>query len=121
MNLATYFKIDAAGNSVAARVYKHRARLLFCLRMTVAAAASLALVRIFSFPFHGLWAVLTAVVVMQVKTDATEAEARLQNFKQAGSESWTALSGALAETRKAFDEANRSAWDAFKRAAPPRA
>jgi len=57
--------------------------------------------------------------VKQMKTDATEAEARLQKVKQAGSESWGALSGALAETRKAFDEANRAAWDAFKRAASP--
>lgn len=57
--------------------------------------------------------------VKQMKADATEAEARLQKMKQAGTESWTALSGALAETRKAFDQANRTAWDAFKRAAPP--
>lgn len=57
--------------------------------------------------------------VKQMKADAVEAEARLQKVKQAGSESWAALSGALAETRKAFDQANRTAWDAFKRAAPP--
>jgi hypothetical protein len=55
--------------------------------------------------------------VKQMKLDATDAEARLQKVKQAGGESWTALSGALAETRKAFDQANRAAWDAFKRAA----
>ena len=66
MKLVTYSQIEAAWNSAAARVYKHRARLLFCLRMTIAAAASLALVRIFALPFHGLWAVLTAVAVMQV-------------------------------------------------------
>ena len=45
-----------------------------------------------------------------------EAEARLQKLKQAGSESWTALSDALAESRKAFDQANQRAWDAFRRA-----
>ena len=58
--------------------------------------------------------------VKQMKADAAEAEARLQKLKQAGSESWTALSGALAESRKAFDQANQKASDAFKRAAPPK-
>jgi hypothetical protein len=57
--------------------------------------------------------------VKQMKADASEAEARLQKMKQVGSESWTALSAALAESRKAFDRANQAAWDAFKRAAPP--
>jgi hypothetical protein len=41
-------------------------------------------------------------------------------MKQAGTESWTALSDALAESRKAFDQANEKASDAFKRAAPPK-
>lgn len=54
--------------------------------------------------------------VKQMKSDAEEAEARLQKLKQAGSESWTALSGALSESRKAFDQANQKAWDACKRA-----
>ena len=58
--------------------------------------------------------------VKQMKTDAAEAEARLQKLKQAGSESWTALGAALAELRKAFDQANQKAGDAFKRAAPPK-
>jgi hypothetical protein len=58
--------------------------------------------------------------VKQMKADAVEAEARLQKLKQAGSESWAALSAALAESRKAFDQANQAAWDAFKRAAPPK-
>ena len=56
----------------------------------------------------------------QMKADASEAEARLQRLKQAGSESWTALGAALAESRKAFDRANQAAWDAFEHAAPPR-
>lgn len=56
--------------------------------------------------------------VKQMKADASEAEARLQKLKQAGNESWTALSAALAESRGAFDRANQAAWDAFKRAAP---
>jgi hypothetical protein len=50
--------------------------------------------------------------VKQIKVDAAEAEARLQKFKQAGGESWTALSAALAESRKAFDRATQQAWDA---------
>jgi hypothetical protein len=58
--------------------------------------------------------------VKQMKAEAAEAEARLQKLKQAGSDSWTALSAALAQSRKAFDEANQKAWDAFKRAASPK-
>jgi len=54
--------------------------------------------------------------VKQMKLDADEADARLQKLKQAGSESWSAFSAALAETRKAFDRANQVAWDALKRA-----
>ena len=53
----------------------------------------------------------------QMKADASEAEARLQKLKQAGSESWTVFGAALAESRKAFDRANQAAWDALKRAA----
>ncbi|MEY9184852.1 ElaB/YqjD/DUF883 family membrane-anchored ribosome-binding protein [Bradyrhizobium sp. USDA 326] len=52
----------------------------------------------------------------QMKSDASEAEARLQKLKQAGSESWSVLSAALAESRKAFDQANQAAWNALKRA-----
>jgi hypothetical protein len=54
--------------------------------------------------------------VKQMKADASEAEARLQKLKQAGKESWSALSAALADSRKAFDRANQEAWDALKRA-----
>ena len=57
----------------------------------------------------------------QMKADAAEAEARLQKLKQAGSESWAAMSAALAESRKAFDQANQKAWDALKRATSPAA
>jgi len=35
-----------------------------------------------------------------------------------GSESWTAFSAALAESRKAFDKANNEVANALKRAAP---
>jgi hypothetical protein len=54
----------------------------------------------------------------QMKADASEAEARLQKLKQAGSDSWSVLSAALAESRKAFDQANQAAWDALKGAGP---
>ncbi|WFU75551.1 hypothetical protein [Bradyrhizobium sp. CB2312] len=50
----------------------------------------------------------------QMKADASEAEARLQKLKQTGSESWSVLSGALAESRKSFDQANQAAWNALK-------
>jgi hypothetical protein len=54
--------------------------------------------------------------VKQMKADAAQAEAHVQTLKQAGKESWTALSAALTESRMAFDRANQQAWDALKRA-----
>lgn len=54
----------------------------------------------------------------QMKSDASEANARLQNLKQAGSDSWSVLSAALAESRKAFDQANQAAWDALRGGGP---
>jgi hypothetical protein len=59
--------------------------------------------------------------IKQMKSDASEAETRLQKLKQAGNESWAAMSSALADSRKAFDRANQQAWEALKRAAPPHA
>ncbi len=56
--------------------------------------------------------------VSQMRADAREAEARLDKMKQAGAESWMALSAALTQSRKAFDEANQKTWDALKRASP---
>lgn len=58
--------------------------------------------------------------IQNMKSDASEADARLQKLKQAGSESWSALSAALAESRNAFDRANQAAWDAFKGSASPK-
>ena len=55
--------------------------------------------------------------VRQMKADAAEAEARLQKLKQAGSETWSSLSAALAESRKAFDQANQKTGDALNGAA----
>lgn len=43
----------------------HRAKWRFCLRVTVAGSLALAVVNRFDFPLHGLWAVLTAIVVTQ--------------------------------------------------------
>jgi len=56
--------------------------------------------------------------VSQVKAQAAQADAAVAKLKQSGNESWTALSGALAESRKAFDRATHEAWDAFKKAVP---
>jgi hypothetical protein len=55
----------------------------------------------------------------RMKADASKAEANLLELKRAGTESWVAMNGALAESRAAFDRANQSAWDALKRAATP--
>ena len=55
--------------------------------------------------------------VDKMKAEAVEAEAGLQKLKQVGNKSWTALSAALEESRKAFDRANQQVWDALKRAA----
>jgi hypothetical protein len=54
----------------------------------------------------------------QRKSDATEAEARLEKLKQAGSDSWSVLSAGLTESRKAFDQANQAAWKALKGSPP---
>jgi hypothetical protein len=54
--------------------------------------------------------------VKQMRTDAAQAEAQLQKLKQAGGESWAALSAALAVSRTAFDHANQKAWDALRHA-----
>lgn len=55
--------------------------------------------------------------IKQMQRDASEAEARLQKLRQAGTESWSGMSAALAESRRAFDKANHAAWEALKRAA----
>ena len=54
----------------------------------------------------------------QMKSDASEAEARLEKLKQAGNSSWSVLSAALTESRKAFDEANQDALNALRGSAP---
>jgi hypothetical protein len=52
----------------------------------------------------------------QMKAGASTAEANLHKLTKAGSESWTALNAALTESRAAFDRANQSVWESFKRA-----
>lgn len=58
--------------------------------------------------------------VKQMKADADEADARLKKLRQVGTESWSAFSAALSESRRAFDRANQAAWDALKRAVVPK-
>lgn len=55
--------------------------------------------------------------IARMKVDAAAAEERLQKMNRAGTESWSALMGALTETRALFDRANQSVRDAFKKAA----
>jgi hypothetical protein len=55
--------------------------------------------------------------VKRMEADAAAAEEKLQKLNRAGMQSWSALMGALAETRAAFDRANQAAQEAFKRAA----
>jgi hypothetical protein len=55
--------------------------------------------------------------VKQMEVGAAAAEEKLQKLNQAGIQSWSALMGALAETRATFDRANKAAQEAFKRAA----
>jgi hypothetical protein len=57
------------------------------------------------------------VVVKRMDADATQAEEKLWRLNQAGSQSWSALTTALSETRAAFDRANQAAQDAFRKAA----
>jgi hypothetical protein len=52
--------------------------------------------------------------IKEMKAEAAQAETRFNKLKQAGSESWAALSTALATSRSAFDRANRQAGDALK-------
>jgi hypothetical protein len=55
--------------------------------------------------------------VERMHADAIEAEKKLKNLNEAGTQSWSALMAALTETRTAFDRANEAAREAFKQAA----
>lgn len=54
--------------------------------------------------------------VNRMKADAATAQEKLEKYGRAGTESWAALTAALAETRAAFDRANQTAREAFRRA-----
>jgi hypothetical protein len=60
------------------------------------------------------------VAIKQMKAQAAEAEVQFQKLKQAGAESWSSLSAALAQSRKTFSRATRHAWDAVDRAGVPK-
>jgi uncharacterized membrane protein YccC len=47
-------------------VSAHRAQLRFCLRVTAAGLLAFAIAQVLTIPLHGLWVVLTAVVVTQM-------------------------------------------------------
>jgi uncharacterized membrane protein YccC len=49
-----------------ALVSAHRAELRFCLRVTVAGLLAFAVAHVLPIPLHGLWVVLTAVVVTEM-------------------------------------------------------
>jgi hypothetical protein len=55
--------------------------------------------------------------VKRMHADAAQAEEKLRKLNQAGSQSWSALTTALSETRAAFDRANQADRDAFRKAA----
>jgi uncharacterized membrane protein YccC len=59
-------KIGAPGTWTRAQIGARRAELRFCLRVTVAALLAFAVAQAWNIPLHGLWAVLTAVVVTQI-------------------------------------------------------
>jgi len=54
--------------------------------------------------------------VSRMRADSADAEQKLDKLARAGTESWSALSAALTETRTVFDRANQAAREAFNRA-----
>lgn len=58
--------IGTAWTWARARLSPYRAKFSFSLRMTTAALLAFALAQVWNIPLHGLWAVLTAVVVTQI-------------------------------------------------------
>jgi len=58
--------IGTAWTCARAGLSRYRTQLRFCLRMTAAALLAFALAQVWNIPLHGLWAVLTAVVVTQM-------------------------------------------------------
>ena len=58
-------------DSVRHYVGPYRAQLRFSLRVALAALLAFALAQVLTIPLHGLWAVLTAVVVTQMSIGAS--------------------------------------------------
>jgi uncharacterized membrane protein YccC len=56
----------AGWKQVRTLVSAHRAQLRFCLRVTAAGLLAFAIAQVLTIPLHGLWVVLTAVVVTQM-------------------------------------------------------
>ena len=56
---------------VRGQVRAYRAQLRFCVRVTVTGLSAFAIARSLAFPLHGLWAVLTAIVVTNVSVGAS--------------------------------------------------
>ena len=50
-----------------------------------------------------------------VKQMKAGADVQFERLKEAGDQSWSVISAALAESRKAFDKANHAAWETLKR------
>jgi len=61
----------AVWRAIRGQLRARRVQLRYCLRVTVAGLLALAVVDPFAFPFHGLWTVLTAVVLMQTSIGAS--------------------------------------------------
>jgi uncharacterized membrane protein YccC len=50
------------------RIVPSRAEIRFCVRMTVAGLAAFTIAAVLAIPLHGLWVILTALVVTQMST-----------------------------------------------------
>jgi hypothetical protein len=55
--------------------------------------------------------------VKKMSDAAAAAEQKLKQLNQAGTQSWSVLTAALAETRGVFDRASQAVRDEFKRSA----
>jgi uncharacterized membrane protein YccC len=56
---------------VRTEISAHRGQLRFCLRMTVSGVSAFAIAQTLDIPLHGLWVVLTAVVVTQMSVSGS--------------------------------------------------
>jgi uncharacterized membrane protein YccC len=58
----------AGWKRVRALIGAHRAELRFCARVTASGLAAFAIAQVLTIPLHGLWMILTAIVVTQMST-----------------------------------------------------